>query len=52
MDITEESLYITPDKVKDLHILSVCNTALSKVVMTGFSVSQHFSSVELICILL
>lgn len=52
MDITEESLYILLDKVKDLHILPVCNIALSKIVLTGFLVSQCFSSVELILIIL
>lgn len=53
MNITEESLYIILDKVKDLHIVSVCNIALSKIVMTDFSVSQlNFSSVEFILIIL
>lgn len=52
MDVTEESFYIILVKVKDLHVLSVCNIALSEIVMTRFSVSQCFSSVELIIIIL
>ena len=52
MDITEESFYIILGKVKDLHILSVCNIVLSKIVLTGFLVSQCFSSVELILVIL
>lgn len=38
--------------MKELDISSVCNTALSNVVMNDFSVLQHFSSVELFLITL
>lgn len=52
MGVTEKSFCIKHYNVKELDIPSVCNTALSNVVMNDFSVLQHFSSVELFLIIL
>lgn len=52
MGVTEKSFCIKHYNVKELDISSVCNIALSNIVMNDFSVLQHFSSVELFLIIL